>query len=221
MSGGDAAGSPFTEADFQRILDEEKSDSAQDGWLLMNQSRDVETWRKKVPDIDIHLVKGFLHLPGVSAEDAVEMITNLDIRSRWDKQFYIIETLETHEDYKVVYWVVGLPSPCSDRDIVQYTTVKQEPGQTIVLYKNADYEKPPVRPNLIRGETILSGTIIRPDPEDPNSSKVSILIQSDLKGWIPKFVINLVVSKAPGAWRKELLKFYNEVYSKEKEAGKG
>jgi hypothetical protein len=155
MSGGDAAGSPFTEADFQRILDEEKSDSAQDGWLLMNQSRDVETWRKKVPDIDIHLVKGFLHLPGVSAEDAVEMITNLDIRSRWDKQFYIIETLETHEDYKVVYWVVGLPSPCSDRDIVQYTTVKQEPGQTIVLYKNADYEKPPVRPNLIRYNILL------------------------------------------------------------------
>jgi hypothetical protein len=103
------------------------------------------------------------------------MITNLDIRSRWDKQFYIIETLETHEDYKVVYWcrhitvsfgnwfcecivfcrVVGLPSPCSDRDIVQYTTVKQEPGQTIVLYKNADYEKPPVRPNLIRYNILL------------------------------------------------------------------
>ena len=57
MAEGGTAGSPFTEADFQRILDEEKSDSAQDGWLLMKRSPDVETWRKKVPDVDIHLVK--------------------------------------------------------------------------------------------------------------------------------------------------------------------
>ena len=52
----DGKASPFTEADFQRVLDEEKSDS-EEGWHRMKKSAEVEVWRKKVPDVDIHLVK--------------------------------------------------------------------------------------------------------------------------------------------------------------------
>lgn len=50
-------GNPFTEADIQRIFDEEKADGAQEGWQQMKQTPDLEIWRKKVPDVDIHLVK--------------------------------------------------------------------------------------------------------------------------------------------------------------------
>ena len=33
-----------------------------------------------------------------------ELISNLDVRRRWEKQFPTMEVIEEHEKYKVVYW---------------------------------------------------------------------------------------------------------------------
>ena len=69
--------------------------------------------------------------------------------------------------------------------------------------------------SLYRAETILSGTIVRPDPQDPNSTRMSILLQNDVKGWIPHFLVNAFAARAPGQWRDTLFNFYKNVYSKE------
>ena len=69
--------------------------------------------------------------------------------------------------------------------------------------------------SLCRAETILSGTIVRPDPQDPNSTRMSILLQNDVKGWIPHFLVNAFAARAPGQWRDTLFNFYKNVYSKE------
>ena len=66
-----------------------------------------------------------------------------------------------------------------------------------------------------RAETILSGTIIRPDPQDANSTRMSVLFQFNLKGWIPRFIVNAFAARAPGQWRDTLFNFYQNVYSKE------
>ena len=62
--------------------------------------------------------------------------------------------------------------------------------------------------------TILSGLIIRPDPDDPNSCKMTMLLQNDAKGHLPKFVVNFGTNKAPEKWRATLDKYYKDVYSK-------
>ena len=36
----------------------------------------------------------------------LELIVNMDIRRRWEKQLPIIETVEEHSDFKVIYWSV-------------------------------------------------------------------------------------------------------------------
>ena len=38
----------------------------------------------------------------------LEMITDLEVRKRWDTQFPVIEVLEEHKHYKVVYWLVPI-----------------------------------------------------------------------------------------------------------------
>lgn len=73
-----------------------------------------------------------------------------------------------------------------------------------------------------RAETILSGVIIRPDPEDPaNSSKLSLMLQNDVKGWIPHFVVNAFAARAPLDWRDSLANYYASVYSKKGKEGEG
>lgn len=56
--------------------------------------------------------------------------------------------------------------------------------------------------------------IIRPDSGDPNSSNMTMLLQSDAKGHLPKFVVNFGTNKAPEKWRSALDKYYKDVYSK-------
>ena len=56
--------------------------------------------------------------------------------------------------------------------------------------------------------------IIRPDPEDPtNSTKMSVMLQNDVKGWIPHFVVNAFAAKAPVEWHDSLASYYSRVYS--------
>lgn len=60
----------------------------------------------------------------------------------------------------------------------------------------------------------MSGVIIRPDPEDPtNSTKMSIMLQNDAKGWIPHFVVNKFAASAPVDWHNSLATYYSNVYS--------
>ena len=67
-----------------------------------------------------------------------------------------------------------------------------------------------------RAKTILSGTLIRPYENDPNSTKLTVLLQNDPMGWIPKFVVNMFASRAPIEWQESITQFYHEVYAKEK-----
>lgn len=65
-----------------------------------------------------------------------------------------------------------------------------------------------------RTETIFSGLIIRPDPDNSKSTKVSMLIQIDAKGLLPKFAVNYGMTKASEKWRDALEKYYKEVSSR-------
>ena len=68
-----------------------------------------------------------------------------------------------------------------------------------------------------RAETILSGSIIRADAKDPSSTHMSILLQNDAKGWIPKFIVNIFQARAPGGWRDTLYNYFMSDYRVEYE----
>ena len=65
----------------------------------------------------------------------------------------------------------------------------------------------------LRAETILSGVIVRPDPDNAGSSKMSVLLQNDIKGWIPHFIVNAFTARAPEKWRESLATYYKEHYT--------
>ncbi|XP_065844791.1 steroidogenic acute regulatory protein, mitochondrial-like [Oscarella lobularis] len=207
---------PYTDADFERLLELEKEDAAKGNWTEAKRSPDANVWRKKDPNHDIHLLKGYLKCPGVPAADAVELVTNYELRQKWEKRFYVVKVLEEFPTYKTVYWAVKFPPPCSNRDVVQHIKIKVDGDATMILYKHTTHPAMPEQPGIVRSETIFSGTIIRPDPNDANSSTISILFQVDLKGWIPAFVINILAASTPLEWRGELVKYHRDVYSKQK-----
>jgi hypothetical protein len=59
MAEGETASgsSPFTDADFDHLLEDEKADSAESGWSRVKENDSGEVWRKVVQGVDAHLVK--------------------------------------------------------------------------------------------------------------------------------------------------------------------
>ena len=133
-----------------------------------------------------------------------------------------------------------MPLGVQNRDLVQYISERRDESTntTYILYNNAPEDIVPPKPGIVRcvcsqffprmnfvpismlrAATIQSATIIRPDPADPGSTRMTVLLQNDTRGWIPKFIVNEFAARAPGQWRDSLYNFYVNVYSKEKLRG--
>jgi hypothetical protein len=221
MAEGETASgsSPFTDADFDHLLEDEKADSAESGWSRVKENDSGEVWRKVVQGVDAHLVKGLLKFPGVPHED-VAILLGREMRPRWDDKLMAYDLLEEFDNYTINQVSLKVPSPCSNRDLVQAETVRRDEDKIMIVMKNATHEKAPVRKNFVRAELFPSSFIIRPDESNPGSSKMTVLAQFDMKGVLPKFVVNHFAVDGPLVLRDSLLKFHKETYLKEKAAGK-
>ena len=65
---------------------------------------------------------------------------------------------------------------------------------------------------LCRAETMFAGVIVRPDSSDPDSTQLSMLFQTDMKGWIPAFIVNLFSARAPKQWQEQVTEYYHNGY---------
>lgn len=208
--------SGFSEAYLEKVLHEE---SETEGWTLTRRSREAEVRKKKYPNESIHAVKAFLRLPGIPPDDTVRMLQDLELRKKWDTQFSAIDVLQDYPTHRVICWLAPFPLRMQTRDIVQYVAEKRDEltNTTYILYSNVPEDLVPPKPGIVRAVTIQSAVIVRPDSQDPTSTRMTLIFQTDFRGRLPKFLVNAFSVLAPIKWRNDLYNFYINVYSKEKE----
>ena len=73
-----------------------------------------------------------------------------------------------------------------------------EPGTIVLHFVSTEHPEMPPKKGIIRAETIISGYIIRPTTE--KTCNVTIISQNDIKGLIPRALVNSIASKAPVDW---------------------
>ncbi|KAL5479945.1 hypothetical protein EMCRGX_G023548 [Ephydatia muelleri] len=207
--------SGFSEDYLEKVLHEENES---DGWALANRSQHAEVWKKKYPNESLQVIKAFLHLPGVPPNDAVKLVQDVEVRKRWDTQFSAIDVLEEHPTHRMVYWSAPLPLGMQTRDIVQYIAEKRDEvtDTTYILYSQVPEYVVAAKPGIVRAVTIQSAVIVRPDLQDPRSTRMTLLFQTDFGGRLPKFMVNFFSAFAPPKWRRDMYNFYVKFYSKEK-----
>ena len=72
----------------------------------------------------------------------------------------------------------------------------------MIQFKSIELPEFPPNRNKIRGETIVSGYLIT--ALDKNSCQLELISMVDIKGDVPKFLYNLVATKAPKSWIENL-----------------
>jgi len=108
----------------------------------------------------------------------------------------------------VLYYLVKAPFGISNRDFLQKRKVINDfptQGITYMHYKSTEHPDVPKYKGIVRAETIISGYVIEQIQDDPPITKLIIISQNDIKGLIPKYIVNLASGKAPKQWVNNLI----------------
>jgi hypothetical protein len=96
-----------------------------------------------------------------------------------------------------------------DRDFVQRRKIWKDfpsASSSIIHFKSIEHKAAPVRTGKVRAHTIISGYFIETVCMSPKTTKIAIISQTDIKGSIPKWIVNSVSQKAPKLWINNLYK---------------
>mmetsp|Transcript_23860 Transcript_23860/g.68633 ORF Transcript_23860/g.68633 Transcript_23860/m.68633 type:complete len:168 (-) Transcript_23860:174-677(-) len=74
------------------------------------------------------------------------------------------------------------------------------------MMRSAEHPSVPEVKGFVRAETLVSGYVIRPLDGSPDSTSLFILAQTDIKGLIPKALVNATAARAPVMWTDNLRK---------------
>jgi len=122
----------------------------------------------------------------------------LAVRQAWDKDILEFRPLkEIDPTTFVMYTLNNAPFPVSKRNFVNVTRHSHEAdGRYLVLATSINHPGVVQDSGVVRGILYVGCWIIAPVEGNSNAASVTRIIQLDVKGSIPAFVINMTRSKA-------------------------
>jgi len=196
---------------FEKILSIDNDNYG--NWELVVDKKNIKIQKLKTEDSPDVLIRSTAFCEGIPPKQIFDMIYDTAYRQRWDTvltNFHVVQTIDAFTD--IMYFLVKAPSfaiGIANRDFVQerkHRVNYPEPGDIIISSRSINHPAMPPQKHIIRGEIIISGYIIRPSQKDPRSSELVIINQSDIKGYIPKTIVNHAVAKAPLEWVDKMMK---------------
>eukprot|EP00003_Mantamonas_plastica_P021580 TRINITY_DN3517_c0_g3_i3.p1 TRINITY_DN3517_c0_g3~~TRINITY_DN3517_c0_g3_i3.p1 ORF type:complete len:174 (+),score=21.98 TRINITY_DN3517_c0_g3_i3:262-783(+) len=149
------------------------------------------------------------------------MLYDLPTRREWDPLLEDLQTIERYDEYQdVIYFLVRAPITIADREFLQNRARRHRKDEHIILFRQGPNELVDETHGVVRAETIISGYVIRPDGD--NGTKVTVIAQNDIKGMIPKAIVNMFAASQPLTWfntfKKEAVAYAERYWD---EHGKG
>lgn len=182
-------------------------------YKVMVKNQKMSILRKTEEGNPIVLIKSVSTVDG-PADKIFRLIYDLNYLSRWDKVFSNLKIVKIlNENTDVMYSYLKAPIFVTDRDFLQKRTCYKNYRNIdfLIAFKSwEDTDVPPLK-NVIRSNTIISGYDIR--SIGPNKTSLTVVTQTDIKGFIPKSFINAAAAKSPLDWIKRLetaLNLFNE-----------
>ncbi|CAB1320077.1 unnamed protein product [Coregonus sp. 'balchen'] len=165
----------------------------QDGWTTeITAANGDKVLSKVLPDVG-KVFKLEVLLDQRSDNLFVELVGNMEQMGDWNPnilQKIGQETMVTHE--------VSGPTPgnvVGPRDFVSVRCAKRRGSTCFLAGMSTQHPTMPEQRGVVRAENGPTCIVMRPSADDPNKTKFTWLLSIDLKGWIPKTIINKVLSQ--------------------------
>lgn len=186
---------------LDRLLLLESTDDKK--WEVVHQSNEIKILKTSIPDSHTILIKMYVHLLGISPDRVFKMISELEIRKQWDNILSDLEVFgKINENVDHMYSLYKAPIGLTNRDFCQgrIKAVGYRDVPFMIHFKSVEHPDCPPKCGVVRAHTFISGYIIRGCQEPDGGTRMTILTQTDIKGKVPTFIVNLAAAKAPVNW---------------------
>ncbi|CAD8073909.1 unnamed protein product [Paramecium sonneborni] len=176
-------------------------------WDLAINNKDAQIYKTFREGSDSVFIKGFGIIKDTTLELALKVVYDINLRRQWDKLLRDFQIIKTEsEDIDIVAYYVQPPiSLVTPREWVQRRILRYDfpqKGQITLIFYSIDYPQHPINKNRIRAHTEISSMIF--ESFEQNNVKISICSNNDIKGYIPKMIVNRASASGPVDWFKSL-----------------
>lgn len=200
---------PITLSEFELLLQKESEGTA--GWDVCVERKDLRV-AKIMNGPGSITIRAWASFPGVDLHAAFHLFYDFEERTKWDKTFCKMAVVDPScQGSDVVYCLMKIPT-VTPRDFLQYRRARVlADGSILIMLRSAEHAKMPENSSYIRVENKISGYILRQDFEDNQPVlRIFLMTCSDVKGMIPKWIINYLAPKKPAEWMDALRKAATE-----------
>eukprot|EP00927_Polykrikos_kofoidii_P050032 TRINITY_DN43993_c0_g1_i1.p1 TRINITY_DN43993_c0_g1~~TRINITY_DN43993_c0_g1_i1.p1 ORF type:complete len:807 (-),score=131.01 TRINITY_DN43993_c0_g1_i1:104-2491(-) len=196
---------PITLSDFDLLV--EKSEEGDKGWDICVDRKDIKVWKiQAMPGIITLRAAGTV--PGVDILVAFYLFYDISQRVKWDKVFVQMDLIgEPLNGSDILYTLMRVPT-ITPRDFLQYRRVRiLDDGRILIVLRSAVHDAMPEVKGVIRAESYISGYVLEQIWEEGQPVlKIFLMSCTDVRGMIPKWVINYMAPRKPGEWMETLKK---------------
>jgi len=172
------------------------------GWTLVfeDKKKNLIVWQQasKTAETTINVVRMRAQL-NIKPSVLYDVLHDADYRKEWDETMdegYCIQQIDAHND--VGYYSAKSPFfAISGRDFCNQRSWWRSPDGSEYIIHNHSVIHPecPEKKSYVRAWSHMTGYLLRPNPDKEDSTLMTYLTQTDMRGWIPAWAINQGASK--------------------------
>lgn len=173
-------------------------------WELVGDSDGIKVYRMEIPGSPLVAFKGVKIMPVPIAKVAqVILDENTDKKKEWIDMIMDFKIIERGQVESVTYSSYDLPWPLTDRDYVIHSKLKidNEANQIVVELKSVEH---PYAPPTIGVRAELTRSLYKLVPKPNRTTEVTVEIQTDPKGALPTWLVNLIQKGWPSNTLKKM-----------------
>lgn len=195
----------YIDPEVTRLLSIINDSTDGDEWERVVNEKNITFYKRFVPGNPMLLVKGLAILEGVPLDIMYGAIEDSSLRSGWESLFGSFEIVEKNPERnsEVIYYTLNAPFPVQDRDFLQRRTILHDypvKGQVIMHFVSIDHPKKPLLDKYIRAHTHIAGYLFKQLSSFPLRCAIYIVSQVDVKGLIPKSIVNWCAARSCRQW---------------------
>mmetsp|Transcript_31232 Transcript_31232/g.70742 ORF Transcript_31232/g.70742 Transcript_31232/m.70742 type:complete len:270 (+) Transcript_31232:2-811(+) len=194
---------PITLSEFDLLLQKEAESCK--GWDVPIDRKDIKV-AKMQSGAGVITLRAWATVPGVNVNVAFHLFYVAEQRMRWDKVFAKQAVIVPNVHGSDILYSHLKPPVATPRDFLQYRRVLlQQDGSILIALRSAEHPDFPEDPATIRAESYISCYVLRQE-WDGSTPVLRIFLMSctDVKGLIPKWIINHFAPRKPGEWIESL-----------------
>jgi hypothetical protein len=197
---------PITYSEFDLVRQKSVEDLR--GWDVCVDRKEIKV-AKIQNDTGCITLRAWATVPGVDLMVAFYLFSNHRERVKWDKVFAKMDVIDENvQGSCILYSLMKVPA-VTPRDFLQYRRCKiLEDGSIEIVLRSAIHPDMPDQKGVIRAESYIAGYVLNQTYEADGTPILNIFLMSslDIKGLIPKWIINMTAPRKPQEWVETLRK---------------